>query len=167
MLSKSLALALPQSVIFPHDTAAFKQSTNAYWAQQECEVKPTCVVQPRNVEEVCTAVTILKAEYNDRRKQDVEEQREGLFAVRGGGHSPIPGAASIHGGVVIDLKNFNEVIPTEDGTSVIIGAGAKWMDVSKVLDDRGLAVVGGRNSAVGIGGLTLGGESKLFTIFSL
>lgn len=32
------------------------------------------------------------------------------------------------------------------------------MDVSKVLDKRGLAVVGGRNSAVGVGGLTLGGK---------
>lgn len=32
------------------------------------------------------------------------------------------------------------------------------MDVSKVLDEKGIAVVGGRNSAVGVGGLTLGGE---------
>ena len=39
-----------------------------------------------------------------------------------------------------------------------IGAGAKWMDVSRTLDERGLAVVGGRNSAVGVGGLTLGGN---------
>lgn len=31
------------------------------------------------------------------------------------------------------------------------------MDVSKNLDERGLAVVGGRNSAVGFGRLTLGG----------
>ena len=64
---------------------------------------------------------------------------------------------------MIDLSLFCEVVPSEDGSSVIIGAGAKWIDVSKVLDERGLAVVGGRNSAVGVGGLTLGGTLPLFT----
>jgi hypothetical protein len=53
---------------------------------------------------------------------------------------------------VIDLGLFCEVTPSEDGSSVAIGAGAKWRDVSKVLDEKGLAVVGGRNSAVGVGG---------------
>lgn len=64
---------------------------------------------------------------------------------------------------MIDLGLFCEVIPSEDGSSVAIGAGAKWMDVSKVLDEKGLAVIGGRNSAVGVGGLTLGGKLLLFT----
>ena len=63
---------------------------------------------------------------------------------------------------MIDLSLFREVVPSEDGSSVAIGAGAKWMDVSKVLDQKGLAVMGGRNSAVGVGGLTLGGEPLLF-----
>ena len=64
---------------------------------------------------------------------------------------------------MIDLGLFCEVTPSEDGASVAIGAGAKWMDVSKILDEEGLAVVGGRNSAVGVGGLTLGGKFLLFT----
>lgn len=160
MLDKSLASALPNSVIFPSDAAAFKQSKNSYWAQQECEVNPSCFVRPKNTHEVCTAVTILKQEYDQRRNQT---GAAGLFAVRGGGHSPISGAASIRGGVVIDLRLFDEVTPSEDGSSVVIGAGAKWMDVSKVLDDRGLAVVGGRDSAVGVGGLTLGGGISFFS----
>jgi hypothetical protein len=162
MLSKSLASALPDSVIFPHDTAAFKQSMNSYWAQQECEVIPACVVRPRDVQQLCTAVTILKREYDERGKQTGEGKAEGLFAIRSGGHSPVSGAASIKGGVVIDLGLFCEVTPSADGSSVVIGAGAKWMDVSKVLDQKGLAVVGGRNSAVGVGGLTLGGKLLLF-----
>ncbi len=163
ILSKSLAVALPDSVIFPHDAAAFKQSMNSYWAQQECEVIPACVVRPRNVQELCTAVTILKREYDERGKQAGEARAEGLFAIRSGGHSPVSGAASIKGGVVVDLGFFCEVTLLEDGSSVAIGAGAKWMDVSKVLDEKGLAVVGGRNSAVGVGGLTLGGMLLLFT----
>lgn len=163
MLSKSLASALPDSVIFPHDAAAFKQSMNSYWAQQECEVIPACVVRPRDVQQLSTAVTVLKREYDERGKQVGEEKAEGLFAIRSGGHSPVSGAASIKGGVVIDLGLFCEVSPSEDGSSVAIGAGAKWMDVSKVLDEKGLTVIGGRNSAVGVGGLTLGGKLLLFT----
>ena len=163
MLSRSLASALPDSVIFPHDAAAFKQSMHTYWAQQECEVIPACVVRPRDVQQLCTAVTILKREYDKRGKQagKGKGKGQGLFAIRSGGHSPVAGAASIKGGVVIDLGLFSEVTPSEDGSSVAIGAGAKWMDVSKVLDEKGLAVIGGRNSAVGVGGLTLGGTLPL------
>ncbi|MCJ1379009.1 hypothetical protein MMC17_002108 [Xylographa soralifera] len=158
VLSKSLASALPDSVIFPHNIVAFKQSMNSYWAQQECEVVPACVVRPSDVQQLCTAVTILKHEYDERGKQAGKENTEGLFAVRSGGHSPVSGAASIKGGVVIDLGLFCEVTPSEDGSIVAIGAGAKWMDVSKALDEKGLAVIGGRNSAVGVGGLVLGGK---------
>ena len=157
MLSKSLALALPKSIIFPHDAAAFKQSMNSYWAQQEREVIPACVIRPRDVQQLSMAVTVLKREYDERQKQAGENKAEGLFAIRSGGHSPVAGAASIKGGVVIDLGLFCEVTPSEDRSSVTIGTGAKWKDVSKVLDEKGLAVVGGRNSAVGVGGLTLGG----------
>ena len=155
-LSKKLASVLPDSVIFPHDAAAFKQSMNSYWAQQECEVIPACIVRPRDIQQLGTAVTILKREYDERGRQAGEVKAEGLFAIRSGGHSPVAGAASIKGGVLIDLSLFCDVVPSEDGSSVVIGAGAKWIDVSKVLDERGLAVVGGRNSAVGVGGLTSG-----------
>ena len=163
ILCKNLASVLPDSVIFPHDAAEFKQSMNSYWAQQECEVIPACIVRPRDIQQLCAAVTILKREYDGRGKQAGEFKAEGLFAIRSGGHSPVSGAASIKGGVLIDLSLFCEVTPSEDGSTVIIGAGAKWIDVSKVLDERGLAVVGGRNSAVGVGGLTLGGKLLLFT----
>lgn len=126
---------------------------------------PACVIRPRDVRQLCTAVTVLKREYDVRGRQAGEENEkaEGLFAIRSGGHSPVSGAASIKGGVVIDLGLFCDVTPSEDGSSVAIGAGAKWIDVSKALDERGLAVVGGRNSAVGVGGLTLGGKLLLFT----
>jgi len=137
----------------------------SYWAQQACEVTPACVVRPRDVQELCTAVTILKHEYDEQRKQSGDGLQEGLFAIRGGGHSAISGAATVKGGVLIDLSLFCDVIPSDDGSTVDIGAGVKWMDVSRVLDERGLAVVGGRNSAVGVGGLTLGG--KFLILFSM
>lgn len=162
-VSKSLVSALPNNVIFPHDAEAFKRSMDSYWAQQECEVVPACVVRPRDLQQLCTAVTLLKREYDEQEKQAVEGKAEALFAIRSGGHSPISGAASIKGGVVIDLGLFCGVTASEDGSTVTIGAGAKWMDVSKILEEKGLAVVGGRNSAVGVGGLTLGGKLLPFT----
>ena len=82
----------------------------------------------------------------------------GLFAIRGGGHSPLPGSASIKKGVLIDLSQFCQVLVSEDRSSVTFGGGAKWKNVTKLLDGEGLAVVGGRNSDVGVGGLTLGGR---------
>ena len=44
-------------------------------------------------------------------------------------------------------------------TIASVGAGASWLDVYLYLDDLGVAVAGGRNAAVGVGGLTLGGLS--------
>jgi FAD/FMN-containing dehydrogenase len=93
-----------------------------------------------------------------RRGKSGNEYVEPFFAIRGGGHSPVSVAASTKGGVLIDLSLFQEVTPSDDGTSVTTGAGVRWKDVSKVLDRRGLAVVGGRNGAVGVTGLALGGE---------
>lgn len=164
-LSKSLAAALPGSVILPSDAVAFKKSKESYWAQQEWDVVPACVVRPSDVHQVSTAVTILNQEY-ERMRQAGEQKAEGLFAVRSGGCSPVSGAASIRGGVVIDLSLFREVTVSDDESSVTIGAGNKWSDVSKILDAKGLAVVGGRTSAVGVGGLILGGKLLFFTSFN-
>ena len=152
-LCKDLMSALANDVLLSSDASTFLHSINSYWAQQECEVIPACVVRPRDVQQLSKAITIIKSQY-DR----LSGTSKALFAIRSGGHSPIAGAASIKGGVVIDLRLFCEVTPSEDRQTVVLGTGAKWMDVSKVLDGIGLAVVGGRNSAVGVGGLTLGGR---------
>jgi FAD/FMN-containing dehydrogenase len=46
---------------------------------------------------------------------------------------------------------------------VVIGAKWKWGDVYKKLEAKGLAIAGGRNSEVGVRGLTLGGGLPLFS----
>ncbi|OAL65160.1 FAD binding domain protein [Trichophyton rubrum] len=160
-LNKLLASALPEDVVvLPQNAATFRKSMNTYWAQQECEVVPACVVRPRNIDQLCTAVTILKGEYDRRRSLDDEKggiKAGGLFAVRSGGHSAVSHAASIEDGVMIDMSLFCDVTPSKDGSSVVIGAGARWGPVFEALAAKGLAVAGGRNSHVGVGGLTLGG----------
>jgi hypothetical protein len=164
-LRQKLVTALPESVISPEDVSAFEASMKAYWAQQACEVVPACVVRPHNALEMARAVTVLKKEYDERRKSsgDAYSSDEGLFAVRSGGHSPVVGASNTKGGALIDLSLFNGIIPAADGKSVAIGAGCKWVDVYKALEEHGLAVAGGRNSAVGVGGLTLGGGISFFS----
>ncbi|KAL8906216.1 MAG: hypothetical protein Q9171_006359 [Xanthocarpia ochracea] len=157
--SASLAKALPGSVFFgPHPI--FVESIQSYWAMQERDIVPQCIVRPRSAREVATAIGIIKNDYDLRtRRGDVSLP----FAIRSGGHSPIPGAANTDGGIVIDLRLLNQIVPSRDGLSVIIGSGARWLDVSSTLDNRGLAVAGGRNSAVGVGGLTLGGGISFFS----
>lgn len=86
---------------------------------------PACIVRPNDVHQLCTAITILKQEHDERAKQHGTQDAQGVFAVRGGGHSPLHGAATIEGGVVIDLSFLRQVTPSEDGSSVTIGAGAK------------------------------------------
>jgi hypothetical protein len=115
--------------------------------------------------ELAQAVKILKREFDLRceKVKERQEEVESIFAIRGGGHSAVAGASSIKGGVLIDLSLFNQVIPAEDGRSVIIGAGCKWIDVYSVLEKEGLGIAGGRNSAVGVSGLTLGGGLSFFS----
>lgn len=68
-------------------------------------------------------------------------------------------------GVTIDMTAIASVTVNEDKTIASVGAGASWLDVYLYLDGLGVAVAGGRNAAVGVGGLTLGGQSTLlFTL---
>lgn len=155
-LAQNLASALSDIVILPNDVA-FKHSMAYYFAEQEREVVPACFVRPNSVQQLSQAIATIKHEYIEQGAQN-----QGIFAIRGGGHSIVSGAASLKGGVVIDLGLFCDVIPSGDRSSVMIGAGSKWRHVSQVLDKAGLAVVGGRNSDVGVGGLTLGGKLPFF-----
>ncbi|KAI9709489.1 MAG: hypothetical protein M1820_003249 [Bogoriella megaspora] len=167
-LNDNLVSALPNDVVFTRGNSVFEESMGSYWAKQECEIDAACVVRPRNTEQLSTAISVIEREFR-RRERLINEgthnksQNLGIFAIRSGGHSPISGAANIAGGVLVDLRNFDEVSPSEDRSTVTIGTGAKWGQVSKVLDQQKLAIVGGRNSAVGVGGLTLGGGLSFFS----
>lgn len=158
-LTKALISALPENVILPHHPT-FQKSLTTHWAQAENENVPSCIVQPSTTSQLSTAIKILKAEFDALQNSDSKAEG-GIFAIRSGGHSPVPFSASISGGVLIDLRKFDEVIVSKDEKSVTIGTGCRWGDVSRILDERGLAVVGGRNADVGVGGLVLGGEFLL------
>jgi FAD/FMN-containing dehydrogenase len=157
LISKKLAEALPHIVLL-HRDKAFRKSINSYWAQQEREVMQACIVQPRETREVAKVIDILKREYDEQKASLTSGSGDVLFAVRGGGQSPVPGGASAKGGVLIDLALFQEVTVSDDRESVVLGAGVRWVDALRTLDEKGLMVVGGRSSDVGVAGFILGGE---------
>jgi FAD/FMN-containing dehydrogenase len=156
---QSLFAGLPGCVILQADVAAFQQAVDYSWAQQNREIIPACIVRPHDAQQLGKAVAILKREHDSRSQAGAPIA--GFFAVRSGGVNPGLGAATVQDGVVIDLSLFCEVTPAADGSTVTVGTGAKWIDVYKVLDEKGLVVMGGRSSPVGVGGLTLQGKSAI------
>jgi hypothetical protein len=85
------------------------------------------------------------------------------FAIKCRTHAPAAGFANIDGGVTIDMTGLSSVSVNEDHSVALIGAGASWLDAYAFLDPLGKSVAGGRNGAVGVGGLTLGGGISYFS----
>lgn len=89
------------------------------------------------------------------------------FAVRSGGHSDRAGASNCAGCVTVNLAGLSSVDVDVDGDGdgnkmARVGAGATWGRVYERLEAQGLAVVGGRLTSVGVGGLLLGGGLSHF-----
>ncbi|KAL4961389.1 FAD-binding oxidoreductase [Aspergillus stella-maris] len=117
-------------------------------------LEPACLLQPRSTEHISQAISIL-VEADDG-------SAECKFAIRGGGHNPSEGVASVQGGVTIDIALMNESTYHPERDSVSIMAGAKWGNVYKALKPLGIAVTGGRSDSVGVGGLIIGGGMSYF-----
>lgn len=156
---QSLLAELPGCVILPDDIEAFQKAVDYSWAQTIREIVPACIVRPHDTQELSKAVGILKRELDSRSQAGAPIT--GFFTIRSGGVNPGLGAATVQDGIVIDLSLFSEVTPAVDGSTVTLGTGAKWIDVYKTLDEKGLVVMGGRNSPVGVGGLTLQGKMDI------
>jgi FAD/FMN-containing dehydrogenase len=79
------------------------------------------------------------------------------FAVRSGGHTPIPGANNVHDGVTIDFLYMNSTTYDANTKLATILPAARWGSVYAALEPLGRMVAGGRGSTVGVGGFLLGG----------
>jgi FAD/FMN-containing dehydrogenase len=131
----------------PHAFYLKDEGDCTLWDAKQKDLIPSCRVEPSTPEEVSI---VLKAA--------TKEQCH--FAIRGGGHSRIAGSSNAEDGITIDLKQFNQLEVAKNKKTVKIGGGSVWGDVYKTLEAQNLAVIGGRVSDVGVGGLTLGGKLK-------
>lgn len=143
----ALSLALKGKVSYPA-SSTYVASSASYWSVQEESLAPGCIVTPTGTNDVARAVNVLSL-FN------------GKFAIRGGGHTPWAGSANIDSGVTIDMRVINNVVVNNERSVVSVGSGSKWGDVYQIMDSYGLAVIGGRGSTIGVGGLTTGGKLRL------
>ncbi|KAF9512461.1 hypothetical protein BS47DRAFT_1363136 [Hydnum rufescens UP504] len=79
------------------------------------------------------------------------------YAVRGGGHSAMPGWNTIDNGVLIDFSQMKAFSYDPMCNSIFIEPGVLFGEVYDGLQSQGVAPVGGRVDAIGFSGLALGG----------
>ncbi|CAI0642763.1 unnamed protein product [Colletotrichum noveboracense] len=79
----------------------------------------------------------------------------GSFAVRGGGHTAIPGANSIDGDVLIAFSNMTRLELSVERTHVQLGPGLRWGEVYNDLEPYDLTVAGGRVAPYGFSANTV------------
>ena len=96
-------------------------------------LSPWCVFTPKKSQDIAGALKILRSSKTQ-------------FAVRGGGHTPIKGAASTSNGVLIAMDNFNsnQIGKFQNQQIAKIGSGQRWIDVYTWLEQYNLMVIGGR-----------------------
>ncbi|QIW95277.1 hypothetical protein AMS68_000795 [Peltaster fructicola] len=143
-----LQIALP-------DTASYNSTLAAYWSIQEASLAPACIATPQHAQDVAEIITALTTQGSCSGE---------AFAIKSHGHSPAAGFANIgSSGLTIDLTSLSSITYDHDSTIASVGSGASWVDVYAALDPYGKSVAGGRNGAVGVGGLTLGGGISYFS----
>jgi FAD/FMN-containing dehydrogenase len=144
-----LNFTLPGKILFP-DSPTYQFQGSRYWSVQQATATPICRLAPTAALDVSIGLLSLRVTNCE-------------FAVKSGGHGPFYGASNIDGGLTIDLLNLNEITLSANKTQTSIGPGNRWYDVYSYLQPKGLTVIGGRVSDIGVGGLTLGGGISFFS----
>lgn len=138
-------------LLYPYDEA-YNERVESYWSEA-AQLRPTCIIQPHDANEVAKVVTTLVQANSTYPCQ---------FAVRSGGHTTWAGANNIVNGVTIDLSLMNSTVYHADNSTAAVQPGARWLSVYKTLDAQNIAVAGGRAGTVGVAGLILGGGNSFY-----
>ncbi|KAK9798013.1 putative FAD-binding PCMH-type domain-containing protein [Seiridium cardinale] len=137
--------------VYSVGTALYNATQASYWSTQEASLSPACVFLPQTSTEVAIFISTISNITNCN------------FAVKTQGHAPAAGFANIDGGVTLDLSWLNETVISDDLSTASVGPGSAWVDVYTTLNPYNKTVAGGRNGAVGVGGLTLGGGISYYS----
>jgi FAD/FMN-containing dehydrogenase len=135
-----LAQQVRGTVITPAD-AEYADARRVY--NQNIDRNPAVVVMARDEADVIAGVTYAR--------------EHGLaLSIRGGRHN-VAGFGTNDGGVVLDLRQMNDVHIDPECKRAYVGGGATWGDVDHAAWAFGLATPGGILSTTGVAGLGLGG----------
>ncbi|TDZ27473.1 Bifunctional solanapyrone synthase [Colletotrichum spinosum] len=136
--------------------SAYTSSLGSYFSLKNAETHPACIVVPESSKDVSIAVQSLTRGF--------ELGKEGCqFAIRGGGHTPYKGAASIDDGVLIDLARLPASGLSADRKTIVVSPSQTWDQVTEQLDPYGLSTLGVRVAGVGVGGAVLGCGTSFFS----
>ena len=91
-----------QVQIEPPVSIEFKTQLGEYWSMACGDLKPSCMLLPKNTPEVADLVRILNTQGE-------------TFAVKSGGWNANPHFASVHGGPLVVTKLLNQVEFDRDG----------------------------------------------------
>lgn len=130
--------------LFFQNSSSYDSFTAAYWSNQQGDVEPRCVFKPAKAADVSVLVLLSRL-------------TQCPFAVKSGGHAAFAGASNSPGGITVWLRDLDAITLNKDKTIASVGPGNVWSDVYAELESDGLAVIGGRVSNIGVGGLTTGG----------
>jgi FAD/FMN-containing dehydrogenase len=105
--------------------------------------RPAAIVRAADADDVSRVISLA-------RETGIE------LAIRSGGHS-IPGHSTTERGIVLDLRDLNELEIDPEGRTAWVGGGVTTGRYTDAAAEHGLATPFGDTGSVGIGGLTLGG----------
>lgn len=135
-----LVRLLPGRVILPGD-AAYDERRAVLFDPAGCQ--PAALVRVANAADVAQVIGFVRQHGFD-------------LAVRGGGHSS-SGHGTVDAGIVIDLRDLDEVSVDTATQRVWVGGGATVGAVLKALEPHGLVIGFGDSGDVGVGGIVTGG----------
>ncbi|VTO90234.1 unnamed protein product [Fusarium graminearum] len=144
-------LAHTQAKFYQPDSSGYKQVEQCFI---EKPVKTLGIVKPQNVVEVAAVLQFCL-------ENNVE------FSVRSGGHD-CAARTLVNGTLVIDMRDINQVVISEDKHSAKVGGGINIGELANALGEEGLATPVGTIASVGYTGWsTLGGYGPLASHYGL
>lgn len=93
-----------------YDLTYLSRSRSLYWAQQQSSIQSVCYFRARNAQDVAMLVSVSRSSRCP-------------FAIRGGGHSDIPGASNSPRGITLDLAGLKGIEVVEDEHVGRLGGG--------------------------------------------
>ncbi|WP_316744548.1 FAD-dependent oxidoreductase [Streptomyces sp. MK7] len=135
----ALGRALDGTLIRPGD--AHWSTAHQLYNTRFDGLKPAAVAYVAHADDIRTALSYARA-------------HRLRVAIRNGGHS-YAGWSSGDGRLILDVSRLDQV--RAGGTSAVVGAGAKLIDVYRALTAKGVTIPAGSCPTVGVSGLVLGG----------